>query len=492
MATEVTKTKSNVNASCTVGGSEDWVEADFKFVVKPDLDEAKYSVKVYVRIHTEYNMQWSGDAKLKVTCNGVSASKSVDLGMHSSSGGTTSWDGPVSFLFDGSDDLTLKFTTVDLDLTPTTGTNGKPGITHTSDNGNLTHFKFSNYSIDVSSIPLTQPPVISNLTNTNQYNKQNGVSASTKSISLKWTSSGDAIATSYYRIGSTGTWTKASATTSQKIEGLKAGTSYTIYVYSENSAGKSGTLSLTVRTRHDIPVVTLSLASINLESLTFNWTSNKSLASCQYKVDEGAWTNLGQTGTSGSFTTSGFNPKSDHVIYFKGVSTSTYDSLSSSEVNANGTTADIAHIGTIGECIFGLGIYIDIPIPTEADQVQYLLKLQIWTIGNSLSPLFEFDNITPGLFTFNPTQEQLDNMYKCFTNTNDIPIHFLLYTHGETKDWVDVEHNKTLNLTGIAKTAHIGVDNKPRRAQAFIGIDNVPRRSVVWVGDENNIPRRCI
>lgn len=491
MATEVEKIKSGVNATCTVGGSEDWVEADFKFVVTPDTDNAKYSVKVYVRISTPYNMQWNGQSTLKVTCNGVSKSTDVSLSMHSSSGGTTDWDGPASFTFDGSDDLTLKFTTVDLDLTPTTGTNGKPGITHTSDNGNLTHFKFQDYSIDVSSIPLLSAPKISNLFNSNKYDNKSGVSASRTSISLGWDSTGDAIVTSYYRVGSSGDWVKSSSKTSASITGLTAGTSYTIYVYSENSAGKSSTLNITVRTRHEAPVVDLTFSSKKLESLTFKWTSDKSLASCEYKVDDGSWKDLDKTGTSGTLTISGLKPKNSYVVYFRGVSSSTYDSLSSNVDFVTAVTADIAHITEIGDCIFGTNIPITIPDP-KVTGLDYSLKLKIWTVGNSTEPSFEFDDITPGTYTFKPTQAQLDKMYKCFTNKNNIPIHFLLYTHGETKDWADTEIGTTLNLTGIAKTAHIGVDNKPRRAQAFIGIGDKPRRAVVWVGDANNTPRRCI
>ena len=83
-------------------------------------------------------------------------------------------------------------------------------------------------------------------------------------------------------------------------------------------------------------------------------------------------------------------------------------------------------------------------------------------------------------------------MYKCYTNTNDIPIYFLLTTNGDNKNWNDIQQNKILQLTGIAKTAHIGINNSPRRAQVFIGDENKkPRRSVAWVG-VSDIARRCI
>lgn len=333
--------------------------------------------------------------------------------------------------------------------------------------------------------PLLSPPTISNLVNNNPYNNQSGISASTNSISLKWDSTGDAIATSWYKVGNNA-WVQLSAVTTCVIPNLSPGTSYTIQVQCSNAAGDGNVLSITVRTRHEAPVVSLSLDSVDLETLTFDWSSNKDLGSTQYKIDSGEWTNLGQTGKGGTFTTKWFDPKTKHTIYFRGVSTSTYDSLSSNESNASGTTYDRAHIQSIGDCTFG--VKIDLQLSSESNK---LLKLKIWTEGNSRTPEFVFDSISKGAFTFTPTQDQLDQMYKCFTNTNSIPIHFLLTTHGDWKDWNDTQSDKSLQLTGIAKTAHIGINNKPRRAQVWQGVDDKPRRAVAWQGVDNK-PRRCI
>lgn len=366
-------------------------------------------------------------------------------------------------------------------------TYGKAGVGYDSMNALIKRSESNLNSATVEQLPpLLSPPTISNLINNNPYNSQSGISASTNSISLKWNSTGDAIAKSWYKVDSNA-WVELAAVTSCDIPNLSPGTSYTIQVQCSNDAGDSNVLSITIRTRHDPPIVALSLKSVDLETLTFNWSSNKDLGSTQYKIDSGEWTNLGQAGLSGTFTTKWFDPKTKHTIYFKGVSTSTYDTLNSNESNASGTTYDRAHIQSIGECIFGLNINLQLQSESEK-----LLKLQIWTEGNSRKPLFEFDNITKGLFTFTPTQDQLDQMYKCFTNQNEIPIHFLLTTHGDWKDWNDTESEKSLQLTGIAKTAHIGIDNKPRRAQVWIGDENnKPRRAVAWQGIDNK-PRRCI
>lgn len=326
-------------------------------------------------------------------------------------------------------------------------------------------------------------PVISSLTNTNMYNNSTGISASTNSIGIKWTESGT-VANRYYKIDN-GDWVSVSSA-SATISSLTAGTSYSISVKSTNTDGESATLSLTIRTRHSIPVITLSFESQTLETLNFKWSSDKALQSTQYKVDNGSWTNAGLSGTSGNFSLSGLTPNTSYTLYFRGTSTSTYDSLTSDEKNASGKTLDIAHITSIGTCTFGLEITLNISHVATNN-----LRLKIWTEGNSRTAEATYtSNVKNGTFTFSPTQEQLDNMYKCFTNTNSIPIYFQLTTIGE-REWNDTRQDRTLALTGIVKTIRCGVNNSPRRGQVLLGIDNKPRRGIIWVGVDNK-PRRGI
>lgn len=380
-----------------------------------------------------------------------------------------------------------------IDVTGVKGGTGQvyigPGVYYESINALIKRLESNPYSATVEELPpLIQTPVLGSITNDNKYNNQTGISASTNSVSVSWKlSSGDAPTKCEYNIGNG--WIQTSNLYSQTISNLSPGKSYTIQIRGSNAAGTSNTISITIRTRHSIPSTTLSLKSRDLETLTFDWTSDKDLESTEYKIDTGNWTNLSQSGKSGSFTVKWFDPKTTHTIYFRGISTSAYDSLQSAEKSANGTTLDRAHITNIGDCIFGLNI----PIVIESESSKPL-SLQIWTTGNSRNPIFTFENISNKSFTytFSPTQQQLDDMYKCYTNTNDIPIYFLLTTNGDNKNWNDTQQDKTLQLTGIAKTAHIGINNSPRRAQVFIGDENKkPRRSVAWVG-VSDIARRCI
>ena len=474
----------DVPVTCTGTGSHDWITADFMIEATANDTNTAYTVKVYARIDSGGRMNWTGDGDIRVTCNGQTASAQVALAMYSS--GTTAWDGPATFTFGAPGTISLNMN-FDLDLTRTTGTNGGKGPTHNSDGGNLQHFYYNNYNITIGDgglPPLIVPATISALTNTNQYNNTSGISASTNSISIKWTESGT-VENRYYRIDG-GSWvsvTSPSATISNRTPGA----SYKIEVKSSNSAGDSNILSTTIRTRHNTPVVTLSLNSTGLDSLVLKWTSDKSLGSSQYRVGTGTWINSG-TGTSGTITINDLTPNKQYTVYFKGVSTATYDSLSSDEASENGTTLDIARITNIGDCVFGESIRVTVNKHESAVAI-----LKIWTTvpGDATGPEISFA-VVNGLNIFNPTQEQLDRMYRCFTNTNNIPIFFLLTTTGDSINWTDTQQQKSLQLTGIAKTTHFGINDTPRRAQAFMGVDNLPKRAVMWIGDENNKPRRCI
>ena len=102
-------------------------------------------------------------------------------------------------------------------------------------------------------------------------------------------------------------------------------------------------------------------------------------------------------------------------------------------------------------------------------------------------------NVVNGLNRITFDQSTLDSIYKCFSDTNYVTTTLTLGT-ADKNGWFDGYTdilNTRLQLTGIAKTAHIDV-NGNKRAQAFLGINNIPRRAVFWVGDENNKPRRCI
>lgn len=478
-----------VPVTCTDNGAHGWVHGKFKIELDYNSTRTAYTVKVYGGIYVTDRMNWGGTVVLKATCNGKTSDAEVYMEMRntvSGSGNDTDWFGPASFEFGAPGDTTLNFSLLKIDLSKVPGENGQWGIYHVSGGGNMTGFSNYNYGIDVTAIPLGKKPDLTSIVNNNKYNNpilgiQDYVSADMVTIDIKCNVKDWGIPTAkIYWSCSDGQSSNTSSDTF-RISNLKPGISYKIDVYMKNDIGSSETRSITIRTRYEPPVVDLELEDVDLEQLIFHWVSDKELAVTEYKIDDSEWVELGQTGLEGSFTAQWFDPKTTHTIYFRGISTPELDYLNSNETDASGTTHDRAHIVAIGEKIFGLPI--DITIESESDK---LLKMDIWTNGNNLEPHFIYDGIKAGdqIWTFNPTQDQLDQMYRTYPKTNEVPIHFLLTTHGEWKDWNDDQKDEILTLTGIAKTAHVGdSSNKPRRCQVWIGDeDNKPRRSVVWVG----------
>lgn len=478
----------DVPVICTGGGDHDWIHANFRIEAAVNSANTGYNVDVYVQIDSEGRMNWSGNSELHVTCNDVSHSKSVKLTMYSS--GSSSWDGPVSFEFDGIGVTQLKMD-FDLDLTSTTGTNGKPGPTHNSDSGNLQHFSYNNYTIKIGDNglpPVLVAPVITNLTNESPYNGDYSVSSLSNEIKISWYENGysSSITKRHYRVNG-GTWQEVTMP-SVTISGLSPETTYKIEVKSVNGAGDSNILSINIRTRRADFEITLTPDTVSIDSIIFKWTSGVPLSYFEYRTNpSGDWIRLG-SGTTGLISINELTPNTSYTVYFRGMSTEIYDSILSDQKSISTKTADMARITNIGDCIFGESITVTVNKTTNN-----LARLKVWTTGNSKQPTFEFD-VNNGANTITFTQNQLDEIYKCYTTSNNVAIYFLLTTIGLWDDWEEnTQHGRSLQLTGIAKTAHISVDNIPRRAQAFIGISgNTPKIAIVWVGDKDNKPRRCI
>jgi hypothetical protein len=326
-------------------------------------------------------------------------------------------------------------------------------------------------------------PAVTTLINSNKYNNQNGISASTDSISFAWGEAGK-ISKRYYRIDG-GAWIESSSA-SGVIENRTAGTTYKVEVKSANLDEESNILSLNIRTIHNPPITTLTYDDKTLESLTFIWTSDKDLAYTYYKIDSGNWVEIPGTGKSGSFTIDELSPDTDYTITFYGTSTANYDSLNSNmiTITADGTTHEIATV-TVGECIFGSKIPVTISNPSGNDII-----LSIGISGNNRKLSYDF-SVTKNTTSIIFTQEQLDSIYKCYATTNDIPLSFVMKTKGVSETYSAEPVNKNLILTGIAKTMYAGINNIPHRGQMWYGVNGVPRRAILWVGDENNKPRRC-
>ena len=327
----------------------------------------------------------------------------------------------------------------------------------------------------------TDPPVISNLRNTNPYNGHTSISASMDSISFAFDSTGeDAPTKTYYSFGDY--WRNIpNAGTSHSISGYQPGTTVKFNVMGSNEAGNSNILDGVIRTRYENPVVTATVVGSGLESLTVNWSSTRPLKQLDYSI--AAIQLNGET--SGSIRITGLSPGVQYPIYINGTSTDEYDTLGSETITIYGTTVSIPTITDISTITHGQSFTITVNNPSKLSTT-----IKIWVTGNSVRLDKSIDTTTNGDVTVTLSESEWDKVYRSFPKQNTHTLYAQLVTHA-SKDYSDSQKSKTITLTGIQKTAHIGVSNKPRRCQVYIGIDGKPRRCVSWVG-VNNTPKRTI
>ena len=184
-------------------------------------------------------------------------------------------------------------------------------------------------------------PKVGNLRNTNPYNGNQGVSASTSTIDIAWDSIGeDPPDKMYYSFGDY--WRPVPNNAySLHLEGYSPGTSVYINILATNGAGNAEDLpGITVRTRYDNPTVTATVTNRNTTSFTINWQSNVPLKQLDYSVNGGY--EIVQLGgqTSGSITITGLAPGTQYPIYVNGTSTDEYDGLGSPTITIYGQTLD--------------------------------------------------------------------------------------------------------------------------------------------------------
>ena len=354
---------------------------------------------------------------------------------------------------------------------------------HADGGGNCTISSAANndpgYEIPGTSMTLihTVVPEIGNLRNTNPYNNNQAISASTNSISLAFDRTGGDEATNlYYSHGDY--WRDIPGNSySFTLTGFTPGQSVFVNVLASNSAGNSPTMpGITVRTRYDAPTVSASSSSIGLEGFKINWSSNRTMKSIRYKIDGVRdWTSSNVSSTSGTITVSNLSPSTKYTVRVSGYSSDTYDGILSNEVTFTVTTLAIGTISSISTITHGQSFTVNINNPSGSS-----CTLKLWVDGNGGTATIT--KTTTGNITVTPSESEWDNIYKRYTNTNTVTLKAQLTTHG-IKDYSDSEKNKTITLTGIQKTAHFGISNKPRRVQVWIGDSSgKARRCVCWIG----------
>lgn len=345
-------------------------------------------------------------------------------------------------------------------------------------------------------------PVVS-VSNNNKYSNKAGVSASTNSITVSASNSANNTGTLTwkYRIKKSDATSYGSYQTSATFTGLSSGTTYIVEAYAENADGYSATNTVTIRTKYAQSNFTTSITSsdIGLEHIDFNATVKYGTINA---ISSGKWS-VGTVLTNQSLIVSSNagSGKTGYVLaantkYKISVSatlTSTYDDITCTFDKEFTTDAKCSFADTLGNFDFcyasevAANYKITNPSGNKVRCSLIVANTTILTRDKSSSWDSSVD--------LQLTDAEWDAIYKKLGNSNSIAYAFRVGTYSNKDSnytTYTTDSSGTITLAGKKLTGHIGVSNKPRRAQAFMGVSNAPRKAVVWIGDENNKPRRCI
>lgn len=263
---------------------------------------------------------------------------------------------------------------------------------------------------------------------------------------------------------------------------IKPRTTYTIWVYPYNSAGDQDVANyVNIRTLSDPPAMSAKAKSKTLNSVTFTWESNYDLNKVYYQYKTtGNWSSEYSQGIdgkkTGDITISGIAPNTTVYIRVKG--TENWDGQTSSypeNAHASQTTYDIASTEISTSIIHSGTINLSNTKNPSGNTMTLVMydgndTIASWNIGTNTSSV-------------SLSEAQWDNVYRRYGNSNTKNYSFYLYTANDSKTWNAYNRNvaRTVTLTGIQKTAHVG-NNGAKRAMVWYSVNGVMKHAVVWVG----------
>lgn len=410
------------------------------------------------------------------------------------------------------------------------------------------YFDIPSFKIDVSPIPLLQPPKWGTLSNASPYTSVNeankrytAVSSYEDRINLAFTYTGDAPTKIEVWSDQSGYFTSPNlsyniANKTISISGLSPGVNHQIQVRLTNSAGNSGwsSSSFYVRTKYSKPSISLTHQNeydSGLENVTIYWDSDKSIQQVEYKINNSDWivASSGLNKTGWNFSVDEYNgedlyPLTTYNFFIRLLSTTTYDALYSNEVSISCTTYDVAkfisnaqHDITIGDnnkFVFSfvnesganLNYYLDI----GEDENMWINAMTFSEVITHPAAGSASDgnrvirkNTNTVRETLTPSESNWDSAYRLFispvdkTKTtaehNKIPLKARLVTCGRTRRYTQFIEGYII-LDGDMRTTHTNVGGNLKRGKVWCrpNESDSPRRGVAWISTENGKWKRGI
>lgn len=191
-------------------------------------------------------------------------------------------------------------------------------------------------------------------------------------------------------------------------------------------------------------------------------------------VDGQAWGNprVNNT-TSGSFTVSGLSPGVQHS--FAILSRATDSGLDRVSGTFYGTTKDIAKITKAPNIEHGNSLKVEYSNPSGSS-----MEIGIWKTDGLTALTGGYRVCTGSSYTFNFTDEELDNIYKQYGRySNTVTLRVYIKTAGNSNFLNYKEFLVTLK--GNQKTANLyPVENVHKRGKVSIYKNRTPKKAVMW------------
>lgn len=267
---------------------------------------------------------------------------------------------------------------------------------------------------------------------------------------------------------------------SYTITGLSPATSYTIY--GDFKRADSGlwcqtkpSVNVTTYTK-TIPTISLSSKTVN--SLTVISGCNVAVSQTKYRIKKSGG-NYGSYQSTGTFT--GLIPNTLYVIEVYKVGSASGD-VGTATLSVS--TYDIAKLTSYPNFNLGDNETITYTNPSEGTIAVGMYK----TDGATAIRSYQSASGTSYIFSF--TDEELDNLYKMYGNTNQISVRIYIKTTANSTSYIDYK-TVTITLTGNQKTGHVKIDGAWKRTKKWIKVNGTWKRCVRWI-NVGGTWKRCI
>lgn len=251
-----------------------------------------------------------------------------------------------------------------------------------------------------------------------------------------------------------------------------------VYTYDDNI---NTSYSWQLDTIASAPVFTVQPKVTNktVNSITFDYGTVNIDSDLYYSLNNpnpSSWIHITQRNT----TINGLTPNTNYTIYVQARNPSNHSLRTTTSITTS--TYEIAKIISVYDFNFGDANEITIINDSNAS-----INLQVKINENEILTMIP----VAGENIINYTQEQLDNIYKQYDDTNSVTATYILTTTENNISYEDISICEII-LTGNQKTINTKIDDEWKRGKLWVNIDDNWKQAVVWTKDTEDNWKRGI